>query len=139
MTLGMPTREKKTCNKHSHTAFALTDLSGKANGNRVCESIRHKQKLYSALFSKGLTTSMCKCENGTVTVNPPTYGDVELTVGRSLLRVCLHVLLKSQLALHSSLERFIMSHSFSVALTPFPARTQTYRLTDRPTPNLYNL
>ena len=31
MTLGMPTKEK-TCNKHSHTAFALTDLSGKANG-----------------------------------------------------------------------------------------------------------
>ena len=26
MTLGMPTKEK-TCNKHSHTAFALTDLS----------------------------------------------------------------------------------------------------------------
>jgi len=46
MTLGMPT-EEKTCNKNSHTAFALTDLSGKANGNRVCELVKHKQKLYS--------------------------------------------------------------------------------------------
>jgi len=40
---------------------------------------------------------------------------------------------KSQLASHSSLERFIMSHSFSVALTPFPhAHRHTDQPTDRP-------
>jgi len=61
----------------------------------------------------------------TVAVIPPTYGDVVLAVGRTLLRACVRVLLKSQLALRL-LERFIMSPSFSVALTPLPTRTQTH-------------
>ena len=56
---------------------------------------------------------------------PPTYGDIVLAVGRTLLRVCVRVLLKSQLALRL-LERFIMSHSFPIALTPLPKRTQTH-------------
>jgi len=38
--LGMPTSEK-TCIRHSHNAFAVTDFNGKAKGYRVCESIKH--------------------------------------------------------------------------------------------------
>jgi len=38
----MPTSEK-TYNKHSHTAFAITDLNGKANRKGV--SVNHKQNL----------------------------------------------------------------------------------------------
>ena len=90
----MPSNEK-TCKTYSHTAYALTDLSGKANGNRVCELIRHKQKLYSALFNKGPTTSMYSCQNCTWSSGTTLLGILSFITALIFFlasQTCIHVL-----------------------------------------------
>jgi len=54
----------KICKRQSHTAFAVTDRNGNANGNRVHKSITQRQNRKSACSFRGQTTSRYMWENG---------------------------------------------------------------------------